>query len=149
MPRLRDDEVIRIFLELPGRRGCTDEELDVAERRSGVPLPSIYREMMRSDAARLVSAGIAVPLDRLQAARDDATEILIQDDRPFRLSPNEVVFAWDDIFAFHFFDATSGPDPPVRRFNYYSSDDGWAPILVYESLSRYFAEGLRRYLGLG
>ena len=145
---LRDDEVIDLFRELPGHRGCAAADFDDVERQFAIKLPSLYRTMMQLDAARLVSAGIVVPLDRLQERRNDANAILTEQGHLFRLGINDVVFAWDDIFVFYFFAANGESDPPVMKFNYYSSENNWEPTVAYSTLTKYFADALRRYLKL-
>jgi hypothetical protein len=145
---LRDDQVIDIFRELPGHRGCKAEELDDVEHRFGIKLPMLYRTMMQLDAARLASAGIVVPLNRLQESREDANAILMQDGYSFRLAPCDVVFAWVDIYAFYFFKANEESDPPVMEFNYYLNRSNGEPMVAYRTLSMYFAIALRQYLNM-
>ena len=143
-----NEKVLEIFRDLPNHRGCTNDELDAAEQHFSVQLPQHYREMMKLDEIRLVNAGIVYPLSKLQSARQDAIEVLIEDGYTFQLAPNDIVFAWEDIFAFYFFTANGNPDPPVMMFNYYSSDrDGKATIL-YDTLGAYFNERIRDYLKL-
>jgi hypothetical protein len=114
----------------------------------GVTLPQRYREMMQLDAARLCGAGIVAPIRRLQELRQDAIDLLIEDGRSYRPDADEVVFAWDDIYAFYFFKADGNDDPPVMMFNYYDSEHDWAPVVAYDTLTTYFTDALRRYLKL-
>lgn len=145
---IRNDQVLDIFRELPGHRGCSKDELDAAQAQLGVTLPQRYREMMQLDAARLCGAGIVVPIRCLQELRQDAIDLLIEDDHSFRPHADDVVFAWDEIYAFYFFKADGRDDPPVMMFNYYDSKHDWEPVVAYDTITTYFTDALRRYLNL-
>ncbi|WP_146517788.1 SMI1/KNR4 family protein [Stieleria varia] len=145
---IRNDQVLDIFRELPGHRGCSEGELDVAESQLGVELPMRYREMMQLDAGRLCGAGIVAPIRRLQELRQDAIALLIEDGHSYRPDADDVVFAWEDIYAFYFFKADGNNDPPVMMFNYDDSEHDWAPVIAYDTLTTYFTDALRRYLDL-
>ncbi len=146
----RDDRVIDLFRELPDHRGCSAAELDAAEADLGVCFPARYRAMMELDATRLCGAGIVAPLHRLNDFRQEADGVLIEDGHLFRLERADVVFAWDGIFAFYFFNfnADGTDDPAVKMFNYYDSADDWKPVVSHDTLTAYFTDGLRRYLKL-
>lgn len=144
----RDDDVLQMFRELPGHRGNTKQELDDVQAQLGVSFPSVYRDMMRLDAARLVSAGIVFPIHKLKSWRDEADEQLLEDGYCFRFCPHDVVFAWEETFAFIFFRAVGDIDTPVMKFNYYNSDDDWEPQIAFDTLTNFFAAHLRRYLNL-
>ena len=62
--------------------------------------------------------------------------------------PEDVVFAWDDIYAFYFFRADGTDDPAVMMFNYYDSTFDWKPVQAFDTLTAYFTDALRRYLNL-
>jgi hypothetical protein len=145
---LQDNQVLDIFRELPEHRGCSAAELDAVETTFGVRFPKRYREMMELDSGRLCGAGIVAPLRRLTELRQDASELLIVDGHDFRLHPDDVVFAWEEIFAFYFFRADGSDDPAVMMFNYYDSTHDWQPKVAFDSLTFYFTDALRRYLGL-
>ena len=145
---IRNDQVLDVFRELPSHRGCSKEEFDATEMHLGVLLPKRYREMMQLDAGRLCDAGIVAPIGRLQELRQDATDLLTEDGHSYRLGAEDVVFAWDDIYAFYFFKASGNDDPPVMMFNYYDSDHDWTPVVAYDTLTTYFIAALRRYLKL-
>jgi hypothetical protein len=140
--KLSDDQVLKVFGELPDHRGTSSEELDAVERQFGVTLPAQYRTMMQLDAGRLTGAKIVLPLGSLQEHREDANQILVEDGHSFRLAATDFVFAWDDIFAFYFFTAKGKSDRPVMRFNYYLSSDNWEPAVAYNSLTKYFADAI-------
>ena len=145
---IRDDQVLDAFRELPGHRGCSKDELDATELHLGVLLPQRYREMMQLDAGRLCGAGIVAPIGRLQELRQDTIDLLTEDGHSYRLDADDVVFAWDDIYAFYFFKAGGNDDPPVMMFNYYDSDHDWTPVVAYDTITTYFIAALRRYLKL-
>ena len=145
---IRNDQVFDVFRELPGHRGCSENELDAAESQLGVSLPQRYREMMQLDAGRLCGAGIVAPIRRLKELRQDAIELLIEDSHTFRPHAEDVVFAWEHIYAFYFFRADGNDDPPVMMFNYYDSEHDWEPVIAFDALTTYFTDALRRYLDL-
>lgn len=145
---MRNDQVLDIFRELPGHRGCSEDELDAAESQLGVALPQRYREMMELGEARLCGAGIVAPIGRLQELRRNAIDILIDEGRSYRPDADDVVFAWDDVHAFYLFKSDGDDNPPVMMFNYYDSGHDWVPVLAYDTLTAYFAAALRRYLNL-
>lgn len=144
----RNEHILDIFRELPGHRGCTDDELNTSEQQLSVQLPKCYREMMKLDSQRLVNAGIVAPLHQLQMKRQNAIDILVEDNHTFQLAPHDVVFAWEDTFAFYFFTADGNPDPPVMMFNYYSSDMDWKATTADDRLTDYFISRIRQYLKL-
>lgn len=145
---IRNDQVLDVFRELPGHRGCSKDELDAAQTQLGVALPQRYREMMQLDAGRLCGAGIVAPIRRLQELRRDVIDLLIEDGHSYRPDADDVVFAWEDIYAFYFFKADGNEDPPVMMFNYYDSEHDWVPVVAYDTLTTYFTDALRRYLKL-
>ena len=145
---LSDEQVLEVFRELPGHRGHSSAELDTVEQQFGIKLPPQYRTAMQLGAERLVAAEIVLPLKSLEEYRGEANHILIEHGRSFRLAATDFVFAWDDIFAFYYFAASGDSDPPVMRFNYYSSEDNWEPAVAYVTLEKYFAEAIRKYLKL-
>lgn len=145
---IRNEQVLDVFRELPGHRGCSSYELDAAQTQLGVTLPQRYCEMMQLDAARLCGAGIVAPIRRLHELRQDAIDLLIGDGHSYRLDADDVVFAWDDVYAFYYFKADGNDDPPVMMFNYYDSAHDWAPVVAYNTLTTYFTDTLRRYLKL-
>ncbi len=145
----QDNQVLEVFRALPEHRGCSISELNATETTLGVRFPQRYREMMELDSGRLCGAGIVVPLLRLGELRQDASGLLAEDGHEFRLEPDDFVFAWEDIFAFYFFKADGSDDPAVMMFNYYDSSHSWQPIIAFDSLTLYFTDALRRYLGLG
>ena len=145
---IRNDHVLDVFRELPGHRGCSSDELDAAEAQLGVTLPQRYREMMSLDAERLCRAGIAAPIRCLQELRQDAIDLLVEDGHSYRPDGDDVVFAWEDIYAFYFFKADGDDDPPVKMFNYYDSGHDGPPVVAYDTLTAYFTDALRRYLKL-
>ncbi len=102
---IRNDQLLDVFRGLPNLRGCSQEELDAAQKLLGVSLPERYREMMQLGAERLSGAGIVAPIRHLNELRQDAMELLIEDGHSYRLAPDDVVFAWDDIYAFYLFKA--------------------------------------------
>ena len=145
---LSDQQVLEIFSELPSHRGCSSEELNAVEQQFGIKLPQQYRTMMQLDAERLVAAEIVLSLNSLRKYRDEASHILINHGRSFRLAATDFVFAWDEVYAFYFFSANGEPDSPVKKFNYYSSEDNWEPTIACATLAKYFAEMIRHYLKL-
>lgn len=145
---IHNDQVLDVFRELPGHRGCSKEELDAAQTQLGTTLPKRYREMMQLDAERLCGAGIVAPIRHLQKLRQDAMDLLIEDGHSYRLDPDDVVFAWDDVYAFYLFKTVGNDDPPIKMFNYYDSKHDWTPVIAYDSLAIYFIDALRRYLTL-
>lgn len=146
---LHDNQVLDIFRNLPEHRGCTPDQLQSVENNLGVLFPQFYNEMMLLDAARLASARIVAPLNQLQELRREAMSILVEDGHALRLTPQDVVFAWNDIFAFYFFKADGTVDPTVMMFNYYNSDNDWKAVVAFETLSAFFANAIRHYLKLG
>ncbi|WP_442511274.1 SMI1/KNR4 family protein [Novipirellula sp. SH528] len=145
---LRNDQVLDVFRELPGHRGSSLAELDAVEKTLGVRLPRRYRELMELDSQRLCRAGIVASPRRLFEIRDEAKGLLVEDGYEFRLQPEDVVFAWDDIYAFYFFRADGTDDPAVMMFNYYDSTFDWKPVQAFDTLTAYFTDALRRYLNL-
>ena len=145
---IRNEQVLDVFRELPGHRGCSKDEIDAAQTQLGITFPQRYREMMQLDAARLCGSGIVAPIRRLQELRQDAFDLLIEDGHSYRPDADDVVFAWEDIYAFYFFKADGNDDPPVMMFNYYDSEHDWAPVVAYNTLTTYFTDALRRYLKL-
>lgn len=145
----RDDQVLDMFRELPSHRGCPAAELDAVETALGVVLPLRYRELMELDAERLCGAGIFAPLRHLNELRLHASQLLIEDGHAFRLERADVVFGWDDNYAFYFFKADATDDPAVKMFNYYDSSHGWKPVMAFDTVTTYVAAALRRYLKLG
>lgn len=145
---IRNEQVLDVFRKLPGHRGCSKDELDSTQSQLGVTLPKLYREMMQLDAVSLCGAGIVAPIRRLQELRQDAIDLLIEDGHSNRPDAVDIVFAWDDIYAFYLFKADGNNDPPIMMFNYYDSEHDWSPVVAYDTLTTYFTDALRRYLKL-
>jgi len=146
--RLRNDQVLDVFRELPDHRDCSNTELDVTEVALGLCYPRQYRAMMELDGGRLYDAGIVAPLHLLDELRQEAIGLLIEDGYLFSLQREDVVFAWEDIYAFYFFKADGTDDPAVMMFNYYDSSHDWKPVVAHDTLTAYFTDSLRRYLKL-
>lgn len=146
---LSNDQVLDVFRDLPGHRGCSITELDDVETAFAVCFPRRYRAMMELDAGRLCDAGIVAPLNRLNELHQDADGLLNEDGHLFRLEREDVVFAWKDTYAFYFFKADGTDDPAVMMFNYYDSSHDWKPVVAHDTLTAYFADALRLYLKLG
>lgn len=140
--------VLRIFEELPDHRGCKDSVLDDAERQFGVQFPPTYRRLMRLDARRLVGTGVFLSPTALADHKTAAQELLLENNRSFRLEPLHVVFAWVEVFAFYFFEAVGSDDVPVYEFNYYSSDNNYLPREYSPNVADFFAEHIRNYLNI-
>ncbi len=104
---------------------------------------------MELDAQRLCGAGIVATLRRLPELREDANDLLVHDGYEFRLQPEDVVFAWDDIYAFYFFKADGTHAPATMMFNYNDSTYDWKPVSAFDTLTGYFTDNLRRYLNVG
>ncbi|MCC9603338.1 SMI1/KNR4 family protein [Stieleria sp. JC731] len=145
---LRDDEILEVFRELPGHRGSSAAELDATEKLLGIKFPVQYREFMELDSNRLCIAEIAAPLSHLAKLHVCATELLERDGFEFRLQADDVVFAWDEIYAFLFFKADGSNDPATWMFNYNDSESDGKPVVISESLTGYFTDRLRQYLNL-
>lgn len=145
----RDEEILKIFRELPEQRGCSEADIRAAEAQLHVTLPAVYTDLMRLAENRLVVAGIVLPIRKLVMERDEAIDILIQDNYEFRLDRQDVVFTWELGCAFYFFHADGSPDPPVMAFNYaYASRNDWRPAVTHPSLTKFFAENIKRYFEL-
>jgi len=140
--------ILDIFTALPNQRGCPTEEMDLFQRQWKVEFPEFYRWIMRLDAERLANTGDFVPLARLPQAKEEAQQLLEEDRYDFRLAPEHVVFAWDDIRAFQFFEAIGGQDVVVWEFDYYANPKQGLPVVVADSLANFYAEKLQAYLKL-
>lgn len=140
--------VLDIFTALPNQRGCPAEETDHFQRQWNVEFPGFYRWIMQLDAERLANTGTFFPLAKLSQAKEQAQAVLAEDGHDFRLGPEHVVFAWDDIRAFQFFAAVGGEDAAVWEFDYYANPNQGLPTLVTDSLATFYAEKLQEYLKL-
>lgn len=149
-----EDEIIRIFEDLPQHRGCSPVEIEEAESIFNGALPPFYKRLMLLDEQRMVATGSIRPVSELQNVRRDAEDILreeeelIEDWPVFNLSRNHVVFAWNDIYCFYYFEANGRDDVPVFRYVYYSDDDDRRPTIECRSVSDFMIESIRQFLKL-
>ncbi|MCE9545945.1 MAG: hypothetical protein K8T25_10560 [Planctomycetia bacterium] len=148
MSSLSNNEVLRIFEVLQGHHGCPESVLNDAEQLVSGRLPPTYRRLMLLDADRLLATGVFLPPDKLSDHKQEAQELLLEDNYSFRLERTHVVFAWLDIYAFYFFDAIGSDDVPVFEFNYYSSDNDRLPRECSRTVPEFFAKIIRDYLKL-
>lgn len=148
MTSFTDDEVLQIFEDLPNHLGCSPADLDDAEQAFGAVFPKIYRRLMLLDERRMLSIGWILPIGKLKDWKHDAEHLLTEDEHEFQLEPQHVVFAWYDIHSFYFFAADGSDDVPVYRFNYYSDDDDWLPVVESLSVREFLIQRIRSYLKL-
>lgn len=143
-------EAIEIFDEMPGKRGVAEQKLVGYETEFQCTLPPIYRRLMAEDGAHLSSIpGVSHP-DKLRENRQEADYILCEetDDYTYRLQIDHVVFAWENIYGFYFFEGNGSDETPVYIFNYYDDTDGGLPRIVSPSIGEFLAEKIREYLQL-
>lgn len=101
---------------------------------------------MALDSKRLVNSGTVAPLQQLMELKAEAERLLTEVGSGFRLSPDELVFAWDEIYSFYFFKADGSEDPPVMMFNYNDSSHNWEPVVATDSLTAFIAFKLGQHL---
>lgn len=143
-------EAIEIFDEMPGKRGVEETLLDDFELEFDCKLPPLYRRLMIEDGARMCNIPRISHPSKLRENRSEADFILCEetDDYTYRLQSNHVVFAWEDIYGFYFFEAIGNDDVPVYLFNYYDDSDNGRPRIESSSVYEFIAWRIREYLQL-
>jgi hypothetical protein len=154
MATFSDDEVLEVFVNLPQHRGCPPTDIAEAESFVEGTLPPFYKWLMLLDEQRVIAIDDLHSVSKLQEARQNAEDVLreteeeVEDWPVLELQKKHVIFAWQGIYCFYFFEATGADDVPVYRFVYYSSDDEWRPTVVCRSVRTFLIGAIRDYLKL-
>ena len=143
-----DEDVIQIFEELPSQTGCQDAVLDYVEGQLDVVLPPVYRRLMKHCRRRLVTSGICLGPEQLVDETLGMNNDLEAESFHYRMPSRHIILRFDPFGSSFWFCESFGLDNvPVFNFNLDGANDE-QPVECCESVSRFFAEEIRRYLKL-
>lgn len=124
-------------------QAATLEEVTMLEDALGTKLPAQYREFLLGighGAGRFLK-GTDIFLPALDGLRDEASDLLSENNEDAELSSDAFVFSMHQGYEFTYFKTSEGDDPPVYQY----VEGNGPPALTWNTFNEYLREQIARH----
>lgn len=135
------------FARLDQIRGCSEEEIVRLESHLGLRLPAAYREflaVMGKGAGDFYRGTDIFYSDLLFGLYSVLQRMLEEDQMPFRLREDAVIFSSHQGYIFSYFHASEGDNPPVWGYHELHT----APKLIDDTFNEFLDSSLDDFLAI-
>lgn len=124
-------------------KGASFAEVKKLEAATGKALPAQYREFLfgLGNGAGDFFKGRDIFLSSLKGLREDAIDLLKENQEEAELNENQFVFSMHQGYEFTYFGLMEGDDPPVYQY----VEGIGPPVLTWHSLSEFLRDSIAQH----